>query len=147
MASELKLEWRVVPAMDEQVWVADFGAFRAEVWWSGIGWPWQVGRPSSRHDGIDGVLTREVRIVESTTTLLAAQLAAESAARDLLCGALAAFAGESRDFTVIRDRYAACPDAYLARDNRRGHAFFAMSKDEMRTLALALLKASEEETP
>lgn len=144
----LRLTWRDVSDGHGQVWVADFGPFRAEVWWSGRGWPWQVGLATLKHEG-EGVavaLAREVRIIDSTAELDAAQAAAESAARDLLCSALAAFAdGAPNGFSALRwgspepgrELRLEIPDT-----GDLGRAC-SLSHDDARRLAIALLSASQ----
>lgn len=134
---------RRVPAMkwksldDAQNWTLDFGPFRAEVWWSGLGWPWQIGLAGVTHVGVDAAFKREVRMAASTATLDAARVACEDAARDLLCSALAAFAEEMG------------PDVCLnwEVDGEAGMGTYdhyaATSPEDARALAIALLSASQ----
>jgi hypothetical protein len=85
----LRLVWRDMG----DVWLADLGRFRAEVWKQGGGFPWSIG-VAHRENGIMAPLKREVRVCPETATLEAAQLAAESAALSLLVEALGAFGAQ-----------------------------------------------------
>lgn len=137
--SGIKLEWE--PVHGGTAYVADVGAFRLIVTGNdSYGHTWEVGRKGRREADFAGTDFAN----GDTESRNEAQAAAEAAAVDLLCSALAAFgAGDSRDFTVTRDRYASLPDLFLAQDKRgRGHPFFAMTDDECRRLAIALLAAT-----
>lgn len=133
----LRLEWTCARSLTDPCWEAYVGIFTLRV------------RDRITHSQWDIDIRGICGDLHNAESVLAGQLAAEAALRDLLCSALAAFAeAETRNFasgfSVIRDRYATLPDLFLVQDNRRrGHPFFAMTAEEMRTLAIALLSASQ----
>jgi hypothetical protein len=120
-----------------------------DVWWEASGTPYSMlvegGEGEARwsvEDLSDGAKRKGVEF-----TVEKAKLAAESAARDLLCGALAAFAGNGD--VCVRP----CRDwrgGFDIRDERGSNlvqVIGAVSREDCRRLALALLKASKEPTP
>jgi len=86
----MRLTWKKVA--DSPIWNANAGIFRLEVWYSGVGYPWQVGFPG-HFGGAEYPFRRSVRSTPDTETLEAAQEAAEAALFTVLGDASQAYTG------------------------------------------------------
>lgn len=136
--SGLRLTWR--DADDFGVW-AQAGNLLLNAWClrdtSGAdGYCWNVlaqNVDNNASEDFNTVASIDTPVGAGLATMLDAQLAAESAAVDLLCSALAAFGGEAPSAA----RITRCGDAGIRVDT-----YHAMTDDDCRRLAIALLAAT-----
>ena len=128
---KLKLEWRRERGIGDRLWTATVGIFTLGV------------RDRVTHAEWDIDIRGICGDLERAESVLAAQLAAEAAALDLLTKAVGAFGVEAPGWTVMRDRYSALPDALLIHDDRpRAVKFFGIDPADATLLACALLAAA-----
>jgi hypothetical protein len=138
----LRLVWRDVHG-DGQVWVADLGRFRCEVWWSGRGWPWGFGVASPSTDDVHCTIRRQNRICAETEDRVMSCAAAESAALSLLVDALAAYGTRPPDgyeVTPWPEQDGVCEAGHVAL-KRHGHSIGNPYPDDAIVLGVAIVAA------